>query len=503
MCNNGGRKITNRKLQQNLDSLLSRVARFSPRFILGFAFLWLMVSVSAAGQTSQPSAGQPSQSSAPQIIQSSANFGSIPSGTASKEVLHLTLRDAITMAVRYNLGQIESGENARIARGQRLRAMSALLPQVSAGAAENVSQFSAATLGIKVPQVPSVIGPFSYSTAQANASQSLFNFESIQRFRAARSSEQAAQLNYNDTLDVITLIVGSAYLEVIQANSRIQAEEAQVKNAQALYDQAADQLQSGTSTKIDVTRSGVQLHTEQYNLSITQNNFAIAKLNLSRAIGLPLGQAFDLADQVPYADIHPQTVEDALNTAYKTRSDFRAALSSVKSAQQQLSATRGERYPVLAANGDYGVQGPNPGTLHGAFTFQAGVSVPIFTSGRIKGDITEAEAALRQRKAEAENLRGQIDYDVRTAFLNLQAARQQITVAKENVDLANENLSRSQERFAAGVTDSVEVVQAQQALASANDQYISSLYNHNLSKLQLARALGLARTNFNQFLVVQ
>jgi outer membrane protein TolC len=485
MSNDGGRKIAGRKPKQILDRLHSGVTRVSAR--LGFAFLWLMVSVCAAGQTTQPS----------------ANFGSIPSGTASKEVLHLTLRDAVTMALRYNLGQIESGENTRIARGQRLRAMSALLPQVSAGAAENVAQLSAATLGIKIPQVPAVVGPFSYSTAQASASQTLFNFESIQRYRAARNGEQAAQLTYNDTLDVITLIVGNAYLEVIQAKSRIEAETAQVKNAQALYDQAVDQLHSGTSTKIDETRSGVQLHTEQYNLSIAENNFAIAKLNLSRAVGLPLGQAFDLSDQVPYSDIHPQTVEDALNTAYKTRSDFRAALSVVKLAQQQLFAARGERYPVLAANGDYGVQGPNPASLHGSFTFQAGVSVPIFTSGRIKGDITEAEAALRQRKAEAENLRGQIDYDVRTAFLNLQAAQQQIMVAKENVDLANENLSRSQERFAAGVTDSVEVVQAQQALASANDQYISSLYSHNLSKLQLARALGVARTNYNQYLVVQ
>lgn len=487
MSNDGGRKTTDKKLKQILDRLHSGITRVSLRTIPGFAVLWLMVSAFAAAQTSQPS----------------VNFGSVPSGTASKEVLHLTLRDAITMALHYNLGQIESGENERIARGQRLRAMSALLPQINAGAAENVAQISTATLGIKIPQIPAVAGPFSYSTAQASASQSLFNFESIQRFRAARNSEQAAQLSYNDTLDVITLVVGSAYLEVIQAGSRIEAEEAQVKNAQALYDQAEDQLQSGTSTKIDVTRSGVQLHTEQYNLSITRNNFDIAKLNLSRAIGLPLGQAFDLADQIPYADMNPQTVEDALNTAYKTRSDFRAALSSVKSAQQQLSAARGERYPVLAANGDYGVQGPNFGHLHGAFTFQAGVNVPIFTSGRIKGDITEAEAALHQRKAEAENLRGQIDYDVRTAFLNLQAARQQVTVAKENVDLANENLSRSQERFAAGVTDSVEVVQAQQALASANDQYITSLYGHNLSKLQLARALGMARTNYSQYLAVQ
>ena len=301
---------------------------------------------------------------------------------------------------------------------------------------------------------------------------------------------------------MVTLIVGNEYLEVIQAGSRVIAAEAQVRNAQALYNQAVDQLQAGTSPKIDVTRSGVQLHTEQYNLSIARNNFEIAKLNLSRAIGLPLGQVFDLVDQLPYTDIDPKTVEDALNSAYKSRSDFRAALSSVKSAQQQLSATRGERYPVLAAAGDYGVQGPTFGSLHGAFTFQAAVNVPIFTGERIKGDITEAEAALRQRKAEAENLRGQIDYDVRTAFLNLQAAKEQVAVARQNVDLANENLSRSQERFAAGVTDSVEVVQAQQSLASANDQYISALYSHNLAKLQLARALGAARTSYSQYLAV-
>src|SRR5215472_16262677 len=464
----------------------SGVTTASARWILEFALLWFTFTVLTAAQTNQPT----------------ANFGSVPSGTVTNEVLHLTLRDAINRAIRYNLGEIESGENARIARGQRLHALSALLPQVSAGATESVEQFSSAQLGIKIPQAPAVVGPFSFSSAQASASQILFSFESIQRFRAAANTEQAAQLSYSDTLDVITLIVGNGYLQAIQASSRITAQEAQAKNAQALYDQAVDQLEAGTSPKIDVTRSGVQLHTEHYNLSIARNNFAIAKLNLSRAIGLPLGQAFDLADQLPYADIDAQTVEDALSTAYKSRSDFRASLSSLKSAQQQLSASRAERYPVLAASGDYGVQGPNFGRLHGAFTFQAGVSVPIFTGGRIKGDITEAEGALRQRKAEAENLRGQIDYDVRTAFLNLQAATEQVAVARQNVDLANENLSRSQERFAAGVTDSVEVVQAQQSLASANDQYISGLYNHNLAKLQLARALGVARTSYNHYLAV-
>ena len=440
---------------------------------------------------------------APAVAQNTDVMGSVPSGPARNEVLRLTLRDALDMALRYNLGAIESGQNAQIARGQRLLALSHLLPQVSAGINENVDQVNFTALGlaaIKIPGIPAVAGPFSYSTASASLSQTLFSYESIQRFRAARTADQAAQLSYKDTLDVITLSVGNAYLEVIEAHSRIEAEEAQVQNAKALYDQAVDEFQAGTSPRIDVTRTAVQLHTEEYNLSVARNNFEVAKLTLGRVIGLPLGQAFEIADQLPYAEINPPTVEDALKLAYQTRADFRSALNSAKSAEQALSAAKGERYPVVAVNGDYGDQGSTFGQSHGIFSFQAGINVPIFTGGRIKGDITQAEAALRQRKAEAENIRGQIDYDVRTAFLNLNAAKEQVDVAHQNVDLANDNVARSKERFVAGVTDSVEIVQSEQSLASANDQYITSLYGHNLAKLALARALGVARTNFSQYL---
>jgi outer membrane protein TolC len=151
-------------------------------------------------------------------------------------------------------------------------------------------------------------------------------------------------------------------------------------------------------------------------------------------------------------------------------------------------------------NGAYGDIGRTLGQSHGDFTFQAGINVPIFTGGRIKGDITQAEAELQQRKAEADNIRGQVDYDVRAAFLNVNAAKEQVAVAKQNVDLANETLARSKDRFTSGVTDSVEVVQAEQSLASANDQYITSLYDHNFAKLSLARALGVARSNYEQYL---
>lgn len=435
--------------------------------------------------------------------QNIAVTGSVPSGPASDQDLPLTLRDAVNMALRYNLGAIESGQNAQIARGQRLLALSNLLPQVSAGVSENVQQVNLGTFGLsalKLQGIPTVVGPFGYSSVDGSISQTLFSFESIQRFRSARTAEQAAQLSYQDILDVITLTVGNAYLQIIEADSRIKAQEAQVQNARALYDRAVDQVQAGTAPRIEATRTAVQLHTEEYNLSIVQNNFQVAKLALGRAIGLPLGQQFELADALPYADVSPLSVDEALQIAYKSRSDFRAALASQKAAAQTLSATKGERYPVVAVNGDYGDIGPTFGHSHGDFTFQAGIRVPLFTGGRIKGDITQAEAESRQRKAEAENIRGQIDYDVRTAFLNLNAAKEQVQVAKQNVELANESLARSKDRFTSGVTDSVEVVQAEQALASANDQYITSLYNHNFSKLSLARALGVARTSYEHYL---
>src|SRR5271170_1350279 len=416
----------------------------------------------------------------PAAAQYTGVTGSVPSGPPNSEVIRLTLRDAINMALRYNLGAIESRENVQIARGQRLIALSNLLPQVSAGLSADVAQTSLATLGIKqLAGLPSVLGPYSYGTADASLSQTLFSFESIQRFRAARTAEQAAQLSYKDTLDVVTLTVGNAYLQVIESSSRIEAQQAQVRNAHALYDQAVDEYQAGTSPRIEATRTEVQLHTEEYNLSVARNNFAIAQLTLARAIGLPLGQAFEIADQLPYSDIHTPTVEDA---------------------HQTLSAAKGERYPVVAMKGDYSDVGTTFGQSHGNFDFQADVSVPLFTGGRIKGDITQAEAALRQRKAEAENARGQLDYDVRTAFLNLNAAKEQVDVAQKNVALANENLARSKDRFTSGVTDSVEVVQSEQSLASANDQYITSVYNHNLAKLALARAIGVARTSYSQYL---
>src|SRR5882724_10201575 len=215
-------------------------------------------------------------------------LGSVPTGKLSNEVLQLTLRDAVDRALKYNLGSIEGSENARLTRGQRLVALSTLLPEVSVGATVYEEQLNLTRYGTALPAgLQRVIGTYSAGSADVSVSQTLFSFESIQRFRAARNAEQAAQLSYQDVLDAVTLTVGNAYLQVVAEDSRIQAQQAQVRNAKALNDQARDEVEAGTAPRIDATRTEVQLHTEEYNLSIARNNFAVAKLNLSRAIGLP------------------------------------------------------------------------------------------------------------------------------------------------------------------------------------------------------------------------
>lgn len=418
-------------------------------------------------------------------------------GTATSEVAHLSLRDAIAMAVRNHQSEIQT-------RNPNWQRRLALLPQVTATVTRNVDQISFAPAGINLlplpPGFPVVNGPFSYSVAGVSMSQTLFSYESIQRFRATSSFEEAAKLSHQDTLDVVTLTVGTLYLQVVEASSRIEAEEGQVGDTQAFHDRASDELKAGINARIDLTRIRMQLANERYNLSVARNNLAVAKLNLSRAIGLPLGQPLDITDPLPYADIDPPTLSDALNIAYDIRSDLRAARQEQESTERALSAAKAERYPVVRTGGNYRDIGPSFSRSHGTFAFEVGISVPILPGRRIPADIAQAEAALNQRKAEVDNIRAQIDYDVRSAFLNLEAAKEQVDVTRQSVALATENLARSNQHFAAGVADSIEVIQSQQALASANDQYITSVYNHNLAKLALARALGVARDNFSQYL---
>jgi outer membrane protein TolC len=414
----------------------------------------------------------------------------------------LSLQDAINRGLRQNLGLLLSHADIGSARGQRWEQLSALLPHVTATPYADASKINLAELGLTSfagITLPSSVGPFSYFDARASVTQSLFDWKSINATRAAGQSLKSADSTFKDARDLVVLAVGYVYLQAIADEARIETAEAQVKTAKALYDQAADQIDAGTSPDIDGLRTKVEFQTRQQQLIQAKNDFAIQKLTVARVIGLAPGQEFDLTDKSPYQPFEDISIDEALKRAYASRSDYQAAMTDVRAAEFSRRAAADGYLPSLSFNADYGLAGSHPSTATSVADVRGTLSIPIFQGGSVHADVLQANARLEQSRERLENLRAQIDSEVRAAMLNLQSSAEQVNVARSNIDLAEETLTQSRDRFRAGVTDTVEVVQSQEAVASAHEQYISSLYNYNYAKISLVRALGIAEQGVKEF----
>jgi outer membrane protein TolC len=418
-------------------------------------------------------------------------------------VLSLSFEDAIDRGLKQNLGLLLSHADVRAARGQRWEQLSALLPHVTGDPYVGVSKVNIDELGFaglaKLFGLPPSVGPFSYFDARASLTQTLFDWKSINATRAANQSVKSASYTFKDARDLVVLAVGYTYLQAIADEARIETAEAQVKTAQALYDQANDQVNAGTSPDIDGLRTKVELQTRQQQLIQARNNFAIQKLTVARVIGLAPGQEYEFADKAPYQALEALTVDAALGRAYASRSDYQAAISEVRAAEFARKAALAGYFPSLSFNADYGLGGSHPSTATQVADVRGTLSIPIFQGGSVHAEVLQADARLEQSRERLESLRAQIDSDVRAALLNLQSSADQVNVARSNIDLAEETLTQSRDRFSAGVTDSVEVVQSEEAVASAHEQYISSLYSYNYAKISLIRALGIAEQGVKEY----
>jgi outer membrane protein TolC len=468
-------------------------------FLLAGVLLYGAAATSFA-QTQTPGPSTPGEA-IPGTLGVSPFAGSVPAKLVPG-VMPLSLRDAIDRGLKQNLGLLLSNADIRSARGQRWEQLSALLPHVTAAPYVDVSQINLRELGLSFTfpgvNIPSSIR-FSYFDARVSVDQSLFNWKSINNERAARQTLKSAEYTYKDARDLVVLAVGYTYLQAIADEARIETAEAQVKTAQALFDQATDRVNAGTSPDIDALRAKVELQTRQQQLIQAKNNFAIQKLTVARVIGLAPGQEFEFTDKSPYQPFEGITVDEALKRAYATRSDYQAAMTDVRAAEFTRKAAVAGYFPSLSFNADYGAGARHPSTATQVFDVRGTLAIPIFQGGSVHGDVLQADARLEQSRERLDNLRAQIDSDVRTALLNLESSAEQVNVARSNIDLAEQTLTQSRDRFGAGVTDTVEVVQSQEAVASAHEQYISSLYSYNFAKISLARTVGIAEEGVKEY----
>jgi outer membrane protein TolC len=426
--------------------------------------------------------------------------GSIVAGKSTGTVIDLPLSDAIQRGLKQNLGILLNNQAASSADGSRLEQLQPLLPTVTAQASIEVEQLDLAAFGLKFPGFNPIVGPFQVEDFRAFLTQRVVDINALQTYIASKHNFRGAQLTAEDARQMVVLTVGNAYLVCVADAARIEAVNAAVKTAKLTYDQAVAAHDAGTSPRLDVLRAQVDYQSEQQTLISATNQLAKDKLVLARAIGLPLDQEYNLTDRAPFRALDNPDPGVAFDQALHNRKDLAAAREQVEASKSSLQAAKADKYPTAKINGDFGDIGTTVGHSHGTYTATGTIEAPVLQVVRDKGEQEVAGAALEQNQARLSDKEQQVNADIRSSILDIQTAAKLVDAAKSNVDLATEALSEAQERFHAGVADSLPVSQAQTQFEQANDQYISALYQHNVAKLTLARALGIADTRYQDYL---
>src|SRR6478735_4110281 len=427
-------------------------------------------------------------------------LGSVPTGTVSSDPIQLALSDAITRGLRYNLGVIENQASFRQAQAQRLRALSAMVPSVSALLRQNLDDLNRVAIGLKIPGLPAATGQFGYQESYLTFSDNGLNLDSMYRYRASKQAAEAQRLQLDDAGNVVALAVGTAYLQVQSSQARVETAKAELDSARELEAQATNRVNAGLAAEIEGFRATVQDQTAEQRLTVAAANLDKDRLTLARIIGLPSGQPFNISSKAAYQSWSGADLQQALKQARTERADIKSAQATASASQLSKKAAQLERVPGFSVNGYYGSIGINLGRSDATYQIAAFVSHPVFTGGRIRSEIQNAAAQVDRRQSEYADIVGRVDYEVRNAFTDLQAADSAVKVAEKNSQLAQRTLDQARDRFLNGVTNNLEVIEAQQDVAAANENYISSLFAHNLAKLTLLRALGSAQKDVNKYL---
>lgn len=428
---------------------------------------------------------------------------------ATPGALPLSLDDAIDLGLKHNLQMLLIQQNERVVHGELLTVENNLLPSLTAKGTLAAQQIDLAALGFRPGGLVAFgISPGTFPTivkvntagAQISMNQQLFNVPAYYLYRSAQKSATAANLSTLNVRGGVTLAVGTQYLLALADAAQIENARALAKADEVAYQQAKDSHDAGVGTNLDMLRARVQLQTQQQAVISAENAFAKDKIVLNRLIGLPADQEIALTDTAPYAEFAELPLPDAMKLAFQRRKDLLNLEAQLEVATQAHKAVRSERLPTVAFDGYYGVLGEVGGLFHGVFAATGKVSVPVFEEGQLRGENEVAAAQVTALRQQIDSLQVSIEWQIRSAMLDVQSSNELVKVARSNVDLATQEVQDASDRFKAGVDDNLPVVQAQATLAQAQSQLVQTLYQYNQSKLQLARNTGVVESQYKVYL---
>jgi outer membrane protein len=422
-----------------------------------------------------------------------ANKQSALPGNAPAQVLRLTLDQAVALALKQNttaqiaiLQAAQGEQDKNIARAD-------LLPQASASISDEAQKVNLlAEFGGRspFPGFPKTLGPYQVFSAGPSFGAPIFDLTLWRRYQAAQKTLNSSRANSLSTREQVILLVVSQYIGTLRAVANVEASQSRVSLAQALYDQAADLQKEGVGTGIDTLRANVELQNEKQRLIEAETDRETSLFALSRLLNLDPRQAIELGDSLSFFDTPQPDVEPSIELALVERQEWKALEAQIKAAEYQKKASQDSRLPSLRFDGDFTYIGTSGDTTLPTYTYQASVNMPLFTGGRIHAEIVRADLEIKRLNQEKDDLRNQIALEVKTALLNLQSARNEVQVADLGVQLSKEEVDQARDRFKAGVANNIEVIQAQDSLARANDNQIAALYRFNQARADLARSIG-------------
>jgi outer membrane protein len=415
--------------------------------------------------------------------------------------IELSLKRAVQIATspEGNARMRLSVEALKQAQSRSTQARSALMPDVSANFTDEDLTRNLAAQGIQIAtpipgfHIPAFVGPFNMMDARVSATQNLFDLSTYRRFQASKVGVSAARADVDGSGEQVAAQVARAYLAAVRADADVEAAQANVTLSEAVLKQAENQKAAGTGTGIEITRARVQLANDRQRLLVAENTRHAAGLQLLRAMGLRLDTELALTDKLKYVPVDPVTMEQAKALALKERPDLEAQQEREATARLSATATKMERMPTVSAFGDYGSSGTWIDNALPTRTIGVTVRIPLFDSGRREARRAESESQYRSEKVKTNDLKEQIELDVRLALDELRSAEEQVKVSREGLELAENELAQARRRYEAGVAIGVEVTDAQSRLERARDNQTAALYNFNVGRIDLAQAMGAVR----------
>jgi len=407
--------------------------------------------------------------------------------------LKLTLDRAVGLALKQNpTAQIAVLQAAQSVQDKNI-ARAALLPQASFGVSDSVRRSNLEEqLGgaLPFPGIPGHVGPINVFSAGPNFGTPVFDLTLWNRYKSAREGANASRSNSLSTREQVILLVVSQYIGTLRAMATVEAAQSRVELAQALYDQAADLQKEGVGTGIDTLRANVELQNEKQALLVAQTDRDSSLFALSRLLNLDPRQEIQLADSLSFFDTPQPDVDASIDQALGTRPEWKGLQEQTKAAEYDKKASQALRLPSVRVDGNWAYEGTRLNNGIPVYNYAASLDVPIFTGGRTHAEVVKSDLQLKVLDEQKADLRNQIALDVKTSLLNLKSARNQVEVANLGIQLSKEEVDQARDRFKAGVANNIEVIQAQDALARANDNQIAALYRFNQARADFAKSVG-------------